>query len=65
MKQIIVVLLALVMLCGCTPAPPVEAPKTFSLSYRGVELTVGMAADAVIARLGDDYTMTEVESCAG
>lgn len=56
--------LALALLCACTPTPP-NAPRTLSLHYRGVDLTVGMTADAVIARLGDDYTVTEAESCAG
>jgi hypothetical protein len=30
-----------------------------------VDLTVGAKADGIIARLGDDYTVTEAESCAG
>ena len=57
-------IIALVMLSACTPTPPSE-PHVLSLTYRGVALTVGMTADAVIARLGDDYTVTEAESCAG
>ena len=56
--------LVLALLCACRPTPP-NAPRTLSLHYRGVDLTVGMTADAVIARLGDDYTVTEAESCAG
>ena len=56
--------LALALLCACRPTPP-NAPRTLSLHYRGVDLTVGMTADAVTARLGDDYTVTEAESCAG
>lgn len=56
--------IVLVLLCACAPAPTDEA-RPLSLSYRGVELTVGMAADEAIARLGDDYTVTEAESCAG
>ena len=57
-------IIALVMLSSCTPTPPSE-PRTLSLAYRGVALTVGAAADEVIAALGDDYTVTEAESCAG
>ena len=65
MKRIIVVLmLSLVLLCACAPTLPNE-PAPLSLSYRGLELTVGMAADDAIAQLGDDYTVTEAESCAG
>jgi len=65
MKRMTLVLtIVLVLLCACAPAPTDEA-RPLSLSYRGVELTVGMAADEAIARLGDDYTVTEAESCAG
>ena len=64
MRRIFAVVLAFVLLCGCTPAPQSE-PLALSLAYRGVDLTVGMAADEVILALGDDYTMTEAESCAG
>lgn len=56
--------LALALFCACTPTPPNE-PRSLSLAYRDVDLTIGTAADAVIAQLGDDYTMTEAESCAG
>lgn len=65
MKRMMLVLwIALVLLCACAPAPTDE-PRALFLSYRDIELTVGMAADEVIAQLGDDYTMTEAESCAG
>ena len=65
MKRMTLVLtIVLVLLCACAPAPADEICPP-SLSYRGVELTVGMAADEAIARLGDDYTVTEAESCAG
>ena len=65
MKRILLVLLiVLVLLCSCAPVPADE-PRALFLSYRDVELMVGMAADEVIAQLGDDYTMTEAESCAG
>ena len=42
-----------VLLCACAPAPADEICP-LSLSYRGVELTVGMAADEAIAALGED-----------
>ncbi len=65
MKRMTLVLtIVLILLCACAPAPADEICP-LSLSYRGVELTVGMAADEAIARLGDDYTVTEAESCAG
>ncbi|MBE6661047.1 MAG: hypothetical protein E7605_06545 [Ruminococcaceae bacterium] len=65
MKRMTLVLtIVLVLLCACAPAPADET-SALLLSYRGVELTVGMAADEAIARLGDDYTVTEAESCAG
>jgi hypothetical protein len=63
-RSIVVILLTLVWLCACTPIPADDA-QPLSLSYRGVELTVGMAAEQVIDALGDDYTMTEAGSCAG
>lgn len=65
MKRMILALtIVLLLLCSCAPAPADET-SALSLSYRGVELTVGMAADEAIACLGDDYTVTEAESCAG
>lgn len=63
-RSIAVTLLTLVLLCACTPIPTDDV-QPLSLSYRGVELTVGMAADEVMAQLGNDYTMSEAESCAG
>ena len=67
MKRMIVtvVALALTLLCACGPVAPAEEPSSLSLTYRGVALTVGMPADEALAALGDDYTMTEAESCAG
>ena len=64
MKRFWMMIIALVMLSSCTPTPPSE-PHALSLTYRGVALTVGAVADEVIAALGDDYTVTEAESCAG
>lgn len=65
MKRIVLVLsIVFVLFCSCTPTPKDE-PASLSLSYRNVELTVGMLADEVIAALGDDYTLKESESCAG
>ena len=67
MKKIhmVVLLLALVLLCSCTPNSPAKESLTLSLAYRGVALTVGMPADEALAALGDDYTLKESESCAG
>ena len=65
MKRMTLVLtIVLVLLCACAPAPADET-SALSLSYRGVELTVGMPADEAIAALGEDYTLKESESCAG
>ena len=64
MKRFWMMIVALVMLSSCTPTPPSE-PHALSLTYRGVALTIGDAADGVIAQLGDDYTLSEAESCAG
>ena len=65
MKRMTLVLtIVFVLLCSCTPAPTDET-SALSLSYRGVELTVGMPADEAIAALGEDYTLKESESCAG
>ena len=64
MKRICLVMLALMLFCGCTPTPQSES-RALSLTYRGVALTIGDAADGVIAQLGDDYTLSEAESCAG
>lgn len=63
-RMTLALMIVFVLLCSCAPAPTDEICP-LSLSYRGVELTVGMAADEAIARLGDDYTVTEAESCAG
>jgi hypothetical protein len=57
-------MIVLVLLCACVSAPADEICP-LSLSYRGVELTVGMPADEAIAALGEDYTLKESESCAG
>lgn len=66
MKRIVIaIVLLLSLLCACAPIPSGDEPAVLSLHYRDVDLTIGMAADAVIAQLGDDYTMTEAESCAG
>ena len=64
MRRICLVLLALMLFCGCTPAPQSES-RVLSLAYRGVALTIGDAANGVIAQLGEDYTLSEAASCAG
>ena len=54
MKRMTLVLtIVLVLLCSCAPAPTDET-SALSLSYRGVELTVGMPADEASAALGED-----------
>ena len=63
-RMTLALMIVLVLLCSCAPVPADE-PRALFLPYRDVELMVGMAADEVIAQLGDDYTMTEAESCAG
>ncbi|MBE6621282.1 MAG: hypothetical protein E7625_08010 [Ruminococcaceae bacterium] len=66
MKRIMIAMVLLLsLLCACAPIPSGDEPAVLSLRYRDVDLTVGMAAETVIAQLGDDYTMTEAESCAG
>ena len=64
MRRICLIVLALMLFCGCTPAPQSES-RVLSLAYRGVDLAIGDAADGVIAQLGDDYTLSEAASCAG
>ena len=64
MRRRCLVLLALMLFCGCTPAPQSES-RVLSLAYRGVALTIGDAANGVIAQLGEDYTLSEAASCAG
>ena len=57
------VLLAVLLLSACAPVAPTEQP--LSLDFRGTNLTVGMPAGDAIAALGDDFTLSESESCAG
>ena len=57
------VLLAVLLLSACAPGAPTEQP--LSLDFRGTNLTVGMPAGDAIAALGDDFTLSESESCAG
>lgn len=63
-RMTLALMIVFVLLCACAPAPTDEICP-LSLSYRGVELTVGMPADEAIAALGEDYTLKESESCAG
>ena len=56
-------LLAALWLVACAP---VEVPdEPLSLPFRGTELTVGMSASEALAALGDDFVLSESESCAG
>lgn len=63
-RMTLALMIVFVLLCSCAPAPT-DKTSALSLSYRGVELTVGMPADEAIAALGEDYTLKESESCAG
>ena len=65
MKRIMAMVLALICLVSCGTAAPAKEPKALSLPYREVTLTIGMTADEAVRALGDDYTMTEADSCAG
>lgn len=56
-------LLAVLLSVACAPEAPNEQP--LSLTFRGVELTVGMLESEALAALGDDFTLSESESCAG
>lgn len=57
-------LLAFCLLVGCAPVPQDEV-ISLVLEYRGAALTVGMPEGEALAALGDDYTLSEAESCAG
>ena len=65
MIAMITLMFALVLFSACAAAVPTEEPRLLSLLYRDVTLSVGMAADEAVLALGDDYTMTEADSCAG
>lgn len=56
-------LLAVLLTVACAPVAPAEQP--LSLTFRGAELTVGMPESEAIAALGDDFSLSESESCAG
>ena len=56
-------LLAVLLTVACAPVVPVEQP--LSLTFRDAELTVGMLESEALAALGDDFTLSESESCAG
>jgi hypothetical protein len=56
-------LLAVLLMVACAPVAPTEQP--LSLDFRSTNLTVGMPASEAIAALGDDFTLSESESCAG
>lgn len=56
-------LLAVLLTVACAPVAPIEQP--LSLTFRDAELTVGMPESEALAALGDDFTLSESESCAG
>lgn len=64
MNRLICCLAALFLLVSCAPEEPSKAPS-LALDYHGVTLTVGMAEEEALAALGDGYTLSEAESCAG
>lgn len=58
--------MALIALCVLSCAPPqADETQSLSLEYRDTVLTVGMSEQAALDALGDDYTLSESESCAG
>lgn len=61
---LLVCLMTLCCLIGCDSETQKERP-VLALEYRGTELTIGMSEDEALAALGDDYTVTEADSCAG
>ena len=64
-RWMLLCLMALILVCAvaCTTQP--SAPQPRSLEYRDTVLTVGMSEQAALDALGDDYTLSESESCAG
>lgn len=65
-RGVLILLLAGLLLVGCgkVPADPPET-EPLALDFRGASLTVGMAESAMLDALGNDYTCSEAESCAG
>ncbi len=57
-------LLTLFCTIGCRPVSDVP-PTPLTLLYRDTILTVGMQENEMLAALGDDFTLTEAQSCAG
>ena len=57
------VLLAALVAVACAPVAPPEQP--LSLECRGTVLTIGMSESEALAALGEDFTLSESESCAG
>ena len=63
MRRILALLGALLLLSGCTVAPAER--EALTLEYRGVAVRVGTAVEPLLTLWGDDYTLSESESCAG
>ena len=55
----------LLMLCLISCASGSDGDELLTLTYRQVELSVGMDGDALLVSLGNDYTVSEAPSCAG
>ena len=65
-RWILLCAVALIALCVVCCAPSQENETvSLSLEYRGAVLTVGMSESEAISALGDDWTLSESESCAG
>ncbi|MBR0443480.1 MAG: hypothetical protein IIX15_03980 [Clostridia bacterium] len=64
-RWILVCALALFAVCAVSCAPQEQQIQPLSLEYRGIALTVGMSEQQALTALGNDYTLSESESCAG
>lgn len=63
MKRILWILVALLLLTACTPAPAEREP--LALDFGGVSVAVGASVNELMASWGEDCTRQESESCAG
>ena len=67
MKRYFVLLLSLLfLLClpSCAVVPHEDEPA-LTLTYGQAELAVGMLEEQLLATLGDGFTLSEAQSCAG
>ena len=64
-RRAALLLFLLCLLCfsvSCRRSTDTDAP---CLYYRGVDVCIGMEADALLAQLGEDYVLSAAPSCAG